>query len=355
MDVLKSNRGFSLIEVLIGAAGIGVVVLGLMNLTNQHAKNQANVEAKFSGQELKQIITNLFYDKVACTNTLAGSAIGSEVNQIRNPGNQAIYVKNQNYGSNNLTISSIRTIDKNQSLTPNTRLVDLIVTFQKTKLITNQTNLAIAIPLKVTASGPSAPIVDCLSYDDKFVQKAGDVMTGALITTQLNATNNITANGTVQGQMICTGANCKTMNDFVVSNKACPPNQYLNSVNGDIGCRSLTYSCPPGQAIRAISGGAVICVDLIPPGCPAQAFSKSGITCTIPAREHGQTASCSGSLPGDCKWGHYGDRGAGWGWRCQASGQVWFGGGNFAENMCRTYCKGPPITITKTCNKGTWQ
>ena len=355
MQLFKNELGLSLIEVLLGAAGIGVVALGLMNLTNQQAKNQANVEAKHSSQELKQIITNLFFDKTACSNTLGGTTIGAQINQLKNPANEPIFIKDQKYGANDLTISSIHTVDKNNAVTANSRLVDLIVTFQKNKKITNQTNIAIAIPLKVTVNSPTGPIVDCSSYDDKFVQKSGDVMSGALITTQLNVTNNIAAAGTIQGQKICTGANCKSMTDFVVSNQACPENQYVYSVDGTIKCRALSFSCPPKQVIRAIGpNGAVTCVDLIPPGCPAQVFSRSGISCTIPARAHGQTGSCSNSLPGDCKWGHYGDRGAGWGWKCQASGQVWFGGGNYAEGQCRQYCKGPPITITKTCDKGTW-
>ena len=357
MDVLKSNRGFSLVEVLLGAAGIGVVALGLMNLTNQQAKNQANVEAKHSGQELKQIITSLFYDKVACTNTMAGSAIGSELTQLKNSANEPIFIKDQKYGANDLTISSIHTVDKNKPVTTNARLVDLIVTFQKNKKITNQTNLAIAIPLKVTVNSPTGPIVDCLSYDDKFVQKAGDEMTGALITTQLNVTNNITAAGAVQGQRICTGTNCKLMTDFVVSSQACPANQFVYSVDGTIKCRALSFSCPPKQVIQAIGpNGQVTCADLIPPGCPAQAFSQGGITCTIAARAHGQSGSCSANRPGgECRRGHYGDGGSGHGWKCMTTNQIWHGSGNYAEDSCRKGCKGPLVTLTRLCHKGTWQ
>ncbi|WP_408096737.1 type II secretion system protein [Peredibacter sp. HCB2-198] len=356
MNFLIKDQGFSLVEVLIGAAGIGVVALALMNLTNNHAKNQANIEAKFSTQELKQIITNLFYDKAACTNTLAGSSIGSEINQLRNAANESVYVKNGVYGGNNLTISSLRTLDKNQPLSPNTRLVDLIVTFRKNKVITHQSNLAVTVPLKVTAPSASGVIVDCLSYDDKFVQKAGDVMSGALIATQLNATNNVTASGTVQGQRICTNGVCKVINDFVVSNQFCPPNQYLDGIQGAPRCRSFTFSCPPGQVIRAInSNGSVACAELIPPSCPAQTFSQDGITCTIPSVAHGQTSSCSGNQPGECKWGHYGDRGAGWGWKCKATGSVTYGGGSGGMYRCLESCRGDIVTITKLCFKGAWQ
>ncbi|WPU63714.1 type IV pilus modification PilV family protein [Peredibacter starrii] len=358
MKFFRNERGLSFVEVLLGAAGIGVVALGLMNLTNQQAKNQANVEAKFSSQELKQIITNLFYDKVACTNTLGGSAIGAEVNALKNPANESIFVKGQKYGSNNLIISSLRTIDKNRPLTATTRQVDLLVTFQKAKAITNRSGLAIAIPLKVTASSAAGPIVDCLSYDDQFVQRAGDVMTGALTTTQLNVTNDVTASGAIQGQAICTsaGANCKNMNDFVLSNQGCPPNQYLDGVQGTPRCRTITYSCPTGQAIRAIAAnGAVTCVDLIPPGCPAMAFTQSGQTCTVPGRDHGQTGSCSQSTPGECKWGKYDERGNGWGYKCKSNGFLALGDGSGAYYRCMEKCQGPTVTITKLCFKGAWQ
>lgn len=162
------------------------------------------------------------------------------------------------------------------------------------------------------------------SYDAQYVKKSGDSMTGNLMTMDFQATNgNFTSSITtavlsvsnkITSSFFCTGSNCKKMDDLALANQACPfgqvqsgvtstgtpicvplqcptnqffagidssgntlcrpyptntcpTNQFVSSVNanGTVNCSVLPSSanstCPTGQVLQSISGGAVTCVN----------------------------------------------------------------------------------------------
>ncbi|MBC7398125.1 MAG: prepilin-type N-terminal cleavage/methylation domain-containing protein [Bdellovibrionales bacterium] len=55
-DVFLDNKGFSLVEVLVGFALVGFLALGMADLFTQQARQQAQVQQKANFQQLRTFV-----------------------------------------------------------------------------------------------------------------------------------------------------------------------------------------------------------------------------------------------------------------------------------------------------------
>ena len=286
-----NKRGFSLVEIMVAAAMLGAVSLGVMSLQKNMKKGEVISETKMEELELRRLITTLLTDQLACKNTFLGSNIGSPITQIKNSAGSVVYQTDNTYGNNTVKITSMSTQDLGIVNSDNTRVVNLNITLQKMKQMAGGTSKTTSIQLNVAAPSANgaitscnvdanqiisaANIASCASLNgtwnstsstctlDYFVKKSGDTMTGTLETTK------------VTSPQFCTGTNCKAIEDLALANQNCTnKNEVQIGVNSNGTPKCLQLSCGANQYFSGIdsSSGNIICKTIPSKDCGAGAY-----------------------------------------------------------------------------------
>ncbi|MGZ3788398.1 MAG: prepilin-type N-terminal cleavage/methylation domain-containing protein [Bacteriovorax sp.] len=354
--IFKNQKGFTLPEIMIATGLLAALSLGVMSMMKNMQKGQVVSETKMEELELRRLITTLLIDQVACQNTLGGTNIGTSISQIKNNANVVAFQTNNTYGNNSVKITSMSTQDLGIVNADGTRTINLNLALTKMKQLSGGGTKNVSIQLNVSAPSANGTISKCFvdsnqiistanqtgcaslggtwngasstCYLGNYVNKNGDTMTGTLnANVNGNLTGNVTGNVTgnisgangafttkVTSPQFCTGANCKAIGDFALSNKACangyaqigvnadgtpnckalqcpanqyfagldassnaicrpyptntcPTNQYVAQVNADgtVVCaivpNNATATCPAGQVLQSISAGVPTCVN----------------------------------------------------------------------------------------------
>jgi prepilin-type N-terminal cleavage/methylation domain-containing protein len=286
----QNNRGFSLVEIMIAAAMLGAISMGVMSLIQNMRKGEVISETKMEELELRRLITTLLTDQQACKNTFSGINIGSPVPNVKNGAGNTVYQKETPYGNNTLKITDMITKDTGTINSDLTRIVHFDVTIQKLKQMSGGTSKSFSIQLNVAAPGPTGAITGC-SVDNNqiisaanlsscaslngnwdattskctlndYVKLAGDTMSGGLTTTTLNA-NKITA------PQFCTELNCKSIGDLALANKDCTnKNEVQIGVKADGTPNCLQLKCGDNQYLRGVKAdGTLDCITLPSKDC----------------------------------------------------------------------------------------
>lgn len=202
---LKSQRGFSLVEVLIASALMGAVALGIAKLTKDQSKSAKTIESRFEVTAIVSEITQLLSNKESCKATLRGNnanntpagTIISIVERPAVPPDVVRFVANGAntgpiYGNGAFRITSLRLSTANDGtnlgINPGTNegITNLYVTFffgqDKTY---SATTLSKKIRIQVkTFSAVDFRIDECVAVGgvmDDYVNVIGDEMTGNLV------------------------------------------------------------------------------------------------------------------------------------------------------------------------------
>jgi prepilin-type N-terminal cleavage/methylation domain-containing protein len=99
------SQGFSLVEVLIVIAVMGVVMTLVTRVTGQLYSQSTRIEDKQVSLDLKNIITQDLSNDQACRHTFAGRAVNNNplnINQIRDPENEVLVSSNSNWSFLNI-------------------------------------------------------------------------------------------------------------------------------------------------------------------------------------------------------------------------------------------------------------
>lgn len=79
----SSQRGFSLVQVLVAVAIMGGLALVMMQMTDNQIKQQKTIELKVESGDVATIIRQTLTDREACESTFVGMAPGDLVNGLR--------------------------------------------------------------------------------------------------------------------------------------------------------------------------------------------------------------------------------------------------------------------------------
>jgi hypothetical protein len=304
-----NNKGFTLVEGLILGGLLGGLALVGATMSKNMNQGQATAEAKLEDIELRRQIVTILTDKVACANTLSGVNIGGSISSIKNASGAVMFQVGGNYGNGSLQINSFTTADLNQTFPDGTRMIGLSVGLTKLKNTTKPAKNSV-ITLRVKAPSANAAITSCFadfeqlirsaclsaggawsgsdcSYDALYVKRVGDTMTGNLTAPQFNGniygtnatfassvtTDFATLTNSLTSALFCTGANCKAIGDFALSNKECPSGQVMTGVkpDGTPNCRAL--QCPANEYFAGLDGASnPICRPFPTKTCPTHQY-----------------------------------------------------------------------------------
>lgn len=167
-DLIKSNRGFSLIQVLVSVGILGIVTLGIGSLTEFQAKSQNASDFRAEVNTLVEEIRSTLSSEQACLHTF-GSRLVSEtagstnqISDIRNSTNAAVFVANSLYGNRSIRISSINYGSFQPSSLAYKGTMTLNFNFLPNKTVAGFTSLARSIDLSVER-GATNQITRCLA------------------------------------------------------------------------------------------------------------------------------------------------------------------------------------------------
>lgn len=250
-----------------------------------------NSESKLEEFELRRNISTTLLDQAACDKTLGGNALGSNITQIKNSSNVALYETGKAYGNNTIVINSMKTVDLNQNFSDGSKMINLVLEIKKIKKLSNQTtvNVSIAIRAKVDATNI---ITTCFADRDailqqaclnaggtwngascslnQFVLKAGDRMTGDLNGTNINLTGNLNSS------KICTNSICKQIDELALSNKVCPQGFVQAGVKVDGTPTCLALQCPNNLYFAGLdNSNNPICRPYPTKSCPTNEYVSS--------------------------------------------------------------------------------
>jgi len=215
----QKSRGFSLIEIMIATSLVGALSLLVYKITADQQKNIKKNEVKIDSDSIIHEIRQTLANRDSCTATLAGqsasaTAVGSITTIKQNVPQTATFVDKYTsnttfasatrYGSSGVRIISYSLNSTDASDTTIGMIAsqpygstNLLVTFQYS---VNVTPVVRKIKINVqTVSDTNRNILNCTSggdiadYDARYVDSAGDTMTGNLI---IAGNSNIEIQGT---------------------------------------------------------------------------------------------------------------------------------------------------------------
>jgi prepilin-type N-terminal cleavage/methylation domain-containing protein len=130
----KSNRGFTLVEILISLGILSIISYGIMQLTDNANRSQKGLELKDNLRQVHQEVTELLSNQRNCFTSLNGKKKGDSVATLYRTSNTPVpyFFINQEIGRTNIFIESmtIKDIDLNGSDGSNAQAV-LKVNYKK--------------------------------------------------------------------------------------------------------------------------------------------------------------------------------------------------------------------------------
>ena len=180
---MRNHKGFSFTEILVAAAMLGGISLGVMQLMNNMQKGQKSSEIKMEVLDLRRRIVTAMADKFACEKTFGSKKIGDDIDVIKNAKGVIIVKKNQEVANKRLKITRIYTKDPKppRPLGNDMREIELHVDFEN--LMKNHSYGAkktFKTLMKVEATGANAPITRCFDDRENAVMTAIDEAGGEL-------------------------------------------------------------------------------------------------------------------------------------------------------------------------------
>ncbi|OIQ17192.1 MAG: hypothetical protein BM556_13345 [Bacteriovorax sp. MedPE-SWde] len=132
---IKNNSGFSLAEVMVAAALLGAVSLGVVRLIDNMSKSQKSFETSSELTLINNAIAQTLTNERACEQTFGGVNFGvdTSVNVIRNATGTDIYRVGNNYGNRtvNLLGLDIENVTLNNDGASKSGTFDLVVRMEK--------------------------------------------------------------------------------------------------------------------------------------------------------------------------------------------------------------------------------
>ncbi len=308
--MFKSYHGFSLVEIMVAAAALAGLSLGVMQLSKNQKDSAIYFQTKSEEIEFANQVRLLLANKENCEETFQGLNVGGNINDIyRSNGDAAfqngdvVYSIGQTYGERSFTLTQMAIQNIGIPAAGGLGLARLRLTLTRNKGAQAGQVYRKDISLQVRANAPNGQITECYSdveeavravctsingvydagtgncnlncvfantnsavstqcltdreantYDPKYVDSAGDNMTGALsVAADVNANR------------FCVGGNCR---NFSASN--CPAGQVVRGVNADgsVSCGAdadsntnvFGKSCAAGESLRGFdASGNPIC------------------------------------------------------------------------------------------------
>lgn len=128
-----SHRGMSLVEALIAIGLLGGAALGFMKLFDNANKGHKTSEIRMEAMEIRRLISTTLMDKEACEQTFINKKIGDPVDAIKNSAGSNIFESGKSYSNNQIKISSMTTVDRNQVNSDGSRIIDLVIKHEQAK------------------------------------------------------------------------------------------------------------------------------------------------------------------------------------------------------------------------------
>lgn len=250
MNKFLNQKGFSLVEIMIGCGMLGVLALGVMSLTKNISQSQVRNSSKMEEIDIRNQITGLLIDKNACQNTLNGKNIGSSIDAIKDGNGNVIFQTGLVYGNNSVLIKNIKTSDV-RSVSATKREIQLSVDIARAKTSAVESgSRTYSFSVQVMANSPNGVITNCFVNNDMLKLSSSK---------QSCAASKGTWNETIE--------KCEL--------PSCPTGQFLQRIDPTQGAICTTPNCPNGQYLISLdSNGNPICKSI---NCPRPKEVMKGI------------------------------------------------------------------------------
>jgi type II secretory pathway pseudopilin PulG len=259
---INNDKGFTLIQMLIGIALLGVMSMASLSLFTGMMKQAKSSESTAEFSKMHDDISTIVRNSDLCTAALKGITVGQSASEVRFnlPGSNRSIEAGKGYGANwNLQSVSLSGVVPVAGAAPNMRqgLLTLNAFKQSDATATKRDEFYIYFTLDA-----SNQIDSCLSSTDPEIVKAncaslGGTSTGTNCTLPpVSAVNNCNALG---------GTYDNTKTPKCQLKNPCAANEiFMGTIAGVPQCKSpdrvVASSCTPDQVLIS-SGGNVICVD----------------------------------------------------------------------------------------------
>lgn len=276
MDFKKSFRqaGFTLMEVMVGAALISVLGLAIISQTNliSTSKREADQNAIINGLNDRLIVE--LSKRSTCTlpanfggKTMPVSGTPTNITSVANSEGAVIVASNASYGAkvsgNSLTASNVNSVTTGQiqlKASSNSNEVILSVPFRRKKgfgAVTWGTTSTIEIPLTVEKNG--ATIASC--YND-----ITNSITSAIRLSCMGNSSRFILRPDTATYPSYAAFSAYGVCEHKVQTTSCPTGQYIKRIEVDANnriiysCSSISNACPANQIITGFNAdGSVIC------------------------------------------------------------------------------------------------
>lgn len=173
-----SNKGFTLVEVLVAAGMLGGLALYLMNISQKQHVVEKRAETSFEINTISGSITQSLLNKESCSSTLGiGNVItdGTQLEAIRNRAGNIMYDKNNLYSNNQLKFNEIKVSELVTSNIPSGNKygeAKIEITFEKvSKILSGNKTITKKFPIQIELS-PTDELISCFSGTDNAILTA---------------------------------------------------------------------------------------------------------------------------------------------------------------------------------------
>jgi prepilin-type N-terminal cleavage/methylation domain-containing protein len=231
--LLRNQAGFSLPEVVIVTALLGITSLAAVHLTGNIHSIRTTTEAQIEEIEARRMISTTLLNPGACENTFKDFSIGSELTQIKSAEGTVVVETNRTYGTNAAILDRMVLLDSGMTFDDGARGLNLSVDLRKpNKTIQGQKNINFNIQVRVIVDPTTGLIKDCYLGKDSLVQQ-----------------------------------NCLALRGTWVNNQCmlptCNPGLVMEAINANGAAICRTMACPPGYGLNSLdSSGNSVCARL---------------------------------------------------------------------------------------------